>query len=88
MGIEIWGMVFVLGMTALATTITVVIIWQKFETQRAMAALAREEAYQKLAERSVAGLERAADGQQKLVEELSVLRARVDSMEKLLREVQ
>ena len=87
MNAEAWGMIFVLGLLALITVLIVVFIWQVFATSRARASAAREEAYQKLAERSVEAQERTAGEQQKISEDLSDLRARVAAIEKLLREV-
>lgn len=87
MNAEAWGMIFVLGLLALITVLIVVFIWQVFATSRARASAAREEAYQKLAERSVEAQERTDREQQKISEDLSDLRARVAAIEKLLREV-
>lgn len=44
---------FVLGMYTLIT-ILIVVVWQWFATRRARASVAREEAYRKLAEQSIA----------------------------------
>ncbi len=87
MNAEAWGMIFVLGLLALITVLIVVFIWQIFATSRARASAAREEAYQKLADRSVEAQERTAGEQQKISEDLGDLRARVAAIEKLLREV-
>jgi TolA-binding protein len=87
MNAEAWGMLFVLGLLALITVVIVVFIWQIFATSRARASAAREEAYQKLAERAAAAQESAAQEQQKISENLSDLRTKVAAIEKLLREV-
>lgn len=87
MNAEAWGMIFVLGLLTLTTVLLVVFIWQIFATSRARASAAREEAYQKLAERATAAQESTAQEQQKISEDLRDLRTRVAAIEKLLREV-
>ncbi len=76
----ITGIVFVLGVCVLITIIIVVVVWQLFGTWRARASLAREEAYRKL-------VEDTASAQRQIAGDLSDLRARVETIEKLLREV-
>lgn len=77
----VWGMWFAFGIMLLLTVIVTVVIWQLFATRRAHAALARDDAYRKLAER-------ATEAQQKTSEDLSDLRQRVERIEKLLSEVE
>ncbi|MEW6182384.1 MAG: hypothetical protein AB1500_04300 [Bacillota bacterium] len=78
------GMGFVLAILTMLTVLAVVVIWQALKTSRAktrsMAEIARDEAYRKLAEEAVSV-------QRKMAEDLSDLRARIISMEKMLREV-
>jgi len=81
---EFAGMGFVLVILTLFTIVCVVVISQVLKTARAktvsMAEIARDEAYRKLAEEAISA-------QRKIAEDLSDLRTRVASMEKLLREV-
>lgn len=81
------GEFFVLGLFTLITVLIVVVVWQWFATRRARASVAREEAYRKLAEQSIAAQQSTAEEQQKISENLGELRARVSAIEKLLREV-
>ena len=88
MNTDAWGIIFVIALFTLITVLIVVLVWQAFATWRARASVAREEAYQKLAERSTAAQERTAEEQQKISEGLVELRTRVNNIEKLLREVE
>lgn len=78
---QIGGMVFVL---LLLVPLAVVLVWQGFRTWQkrisSKAEIARDEAYRKLAEEAILV-------QTKILEELSDLRVRVASIEKMLREV-
>ncbi len=80
----IGGMGFVLVILSLITILATVVISQGLKTARAktvsMAEIARDEAYRKLAEEAVSV-------QRKIAEDLSDLRTRIVSMEKMLREV-
>lgn len=87
MNTEAWGMIFALVLFALITVLIVVVVWQGFATWRARASVAREEAYRKLAEQSAAAQQRTAEEEQKISEDLGDLRARVATIEKLLRDV-
>jgi len=75
---------FVLVILSLFTIVAVVVISQVLKTARAktisMAEIARDEAYRKLAEEAVSV-------QRKISEDLSDLRTRIASMEKMLREI-
>jgi Tfp pilus assembly protein PilO len=75
------GMWFAFGLMLLITVILVVVIWQLFATRRAHAALARDEAYRKLAEQAV-------ETQQKTAEDLADLRERIERIENVLKEVE
>ena len=77
----VWGMWFAFGLMFLMTVIIVVIIWQLFASRRAHAALTRDDAYQKLAER-------ATEVQQKTSEDLADLRQRMERIEKIISEVE
>ncbi|SFR05199.1 hypothetical protein [Desulfoscipio geothermicus] len=74
-------MAFVLVILTLFTIVAVVVITQALKTARAktksMAEIARDEAYRKLAEEAVSV-------QQKIAEDLSDVRVRIASMEKML----
>jgi len=78
--IPIAGMAFALGVLALVTVIIVVVIVQAFSTRRARAAIAREQAYQEMAEAS-------AKHQQAISSALTDVQTRVVAIEKLMRDV-
>lgn len=77
----IGGMVFVL---VLLVPLAVVLVWQGFKTWQirttSRAEIARDEAYRKLAEEAISL-------QKKIAEDLSDLRIRIASIEKMFREV-
>lgn len=81
MAIELGGMGFVLGVL----TLLVILIGLGLKTWRhrftSVAEIARDEAYRKLAEDAVSA-------QKRIAEDLSDLRARVASLEKMLHDVQ
>ncbi|KAB2953902.1 hypothetical protein F9B85_04650 [Heliorestis acidaminivorans] len=87
----IFGMVFVLVLFSLITTVIVVAITQALKTARAktanMAELARDEAYRKLAEEVVSVQRKMSEDQQKIVKDLSEMKVRINAIEKMLREV-
>lgn len=70
-----------LGSSVLFTAVVVVLIWQAAVTWRARAALAREAQYRQLADRATAA-------QEKTAVELTELRARLDQVEDVLRQVE
>ncbi|MER5354070.1 hypothetical protein ABT093_27505 [Kitasatospora sp. NPDC002551] len=70
-----------LGLFLLVTVVLAVLIWQFGATYRAKAALAREGEYRKLAETAVAV-------QQDTERELSEMRGRLESLERILKEVE
>lgn len=88
----IGGMGFVLVILALITIITVVVVSQALKTQRtktmSMAEIAWDEAYRKLAEEAVSVQRKITGEQQKIVSDLSEMKERIISMEKMLREVE
>ncbi|WP_104371490.1 hypothetical protein [Desulfocucumis palustris] len=79
---QISGMVFAL---VLLVPLAVVLVWQGLRTWQirmtSRAEIARDEAYRKLAEEAISA-------QTKISEDLSDLRFRVASIEKMLREVE
>ncbi|MET8539650.1 hypothetical protein ABZW03_03180 [Kitasatospora sp. NPDC004799] len=70
-----------LGLFVLLTAVLTVVIWQFGATYRAKAVLAREEEYRKLAEAAV-------DAQQRTERQLTEVRGRLESMERILKEVE
>ncbi|EHQ91676.1 hypothetical protein [Desulfosporosinus youngiae] len=89
--IGIGEMGFVLFILTLITIVIVVLISQIFKSLRArassMAEIARDEAYRKLAEESILVQRKMAEGQQTIVNDLSEMKARINAIEKILREV-
>lgn len=79
--------VFLLGGFTVILAAVAFVIWQIFATYRARAAIAREQAYQKLAESSARTQERIAEDLTKATRELEDLRTRMASVERMLREV-
>ncbi|MEL7567801.1 MAG: hypothetical protein AAGU27_23390 [Dehalobacterium sp.] len=82
---EFAGMSFALVILILVTIVAVILIWQLFKSWQikmaSRAEIARDEAYRKLAEEAVSV-------QKKIGEDLSDLRTRIESIEKILREVE
>lgn len=87
----IGGMGFVLFILTLITILAVVIISQVLKTSRAktqgMAEIARDEAYRKLAEESISVQRKMTEDHQKIVNDLSEMKERINAIEKMLREV-
>jgi uncharacterized membrane protein len=91
MGDAGWGIVFVLGMTAFVAVIIVVVLWQIFSVARtkvtAETELARDDAYRTLAREATAAQQAIAEEQRKIARDLTDLRDRMISVEKMMREV-
>ena len=68
--------------------IIIVVVWQVAATMRVKAAAARDEAYQKLAERVAATDESLAESGQVQAKSLAEISARLEAIEKLLRAVE
>ena len=88
-----WGsVIFVMGMTAILAIVAYLVIWQIFKTRQNRystdAALARDQAYRKLAEEIAAAQEQTAEDLATLRRDMADVRQRVASMERLLREVE
>ncbi len=85
------GMGFVLFILTLITIIAVTVISQISKNIRAknasMAEIARDEAYRKLAEEAISVQQKTAKQQEKIVNDLSEIKVRIDAIEKMLREV-
>ncbi|MBP2702759.1 hypothetical protein JOL79_02950 [Microbispora sp. RL4-1S] len=72
--------VLVLGIIIAATVLLIVAIWQVTAAYRARALISREQSFRTLSEESAAAMGRVAD-------ELTELRERVASLERLLKEI-
>lgn len=88
-----WGsVVFVMGMTAILALVAYLVIWQVFKTRQNRystdAALARDEAYRKLAEEISASQEQTSEDLTSLRKDMADIRQRVAAMERMLREVE
>lgn len=70
-----------LGSSTLFTAVVLVVTWQAAVTWRARAGLSREAQYHRLAERATAA-------QETIAAELPRLRARLDEVEEMLRQVE
>jgi len=79
------GMLFSFGVLVLIAALLIVVIWNVFKIARAkivtQSEIAQGENYRKLAEEAVAV-------QKQIAEDLAILKKRVESMEKMLREVE
>jgi hypothetical protein len=67
--------------------IAVVLIWQIFATWRAKVLLAREDAYRRLAERSITAEMETREDLLKMSENLADLQKRMISIERVMREI-
>ncbi|MPZ99136.1 MAG: hypothetical protein GEU80_07325 [Dehalococcoidia bacterium] len=72
---------------AFVTIIAAILIVQVFGTWRARMSVAREEAYRRLAEESVAAQRLAGDGLERTATKLDELEQRTAQLERLLKEV-
>lgn len=86
--IEIHGIWFVVAMSAIAAAVIIVGMRQHFETVRAKASIAREQAYQDLSVRAAEAQENTARQLERLATDTADLRDRVAAIEKMLREVE
>lgn len=91
MGDAGWGIVFVLVLAALIAFIIAIVLWQVFKTQQTKLsnrdAIARDENYRKLAEKSASFHEEIATELQTLRTELTETHHRVRELERILKEV-
>ncbi|GGK19304.1 hypothetical protein GCM10010124_09880 [Pilimelia terevasa] len=83
----VMGIGFGLGFLVLLTIVLVVSIRAFTQTKQASAALARDDAYRRLAEQYDAHLTRAATAERDMRDELAFIRSRVEAVETLLRSV-
>lgn len=86
------GYGFALVILCLVAVAVVVIIFQVFKNSRTKIAtaaeIARDEAYRKLAEEAITVQRKTAEDQQKITRDISEMKERINSIEKMLREVQ
>jgi len=86
------GYGFALVILCLVAVAVVVIILQVFQNSRTKIAtaaeIARDEAYRKLAEEAITVQRITAEDQQKMTRDISEMKERINSIEKMLREVQ
>ncbi|TDB78011.1 hypothetical protein E1264_37085 [Actinomadura sp. KC216] len=68
--------------------VAIVLIWQVFATWRAKVQLAREEAYRKLAERSITTEMETREDLLRISESLADLQKRMTSIERVMREIE
>lgn len=77
-----------LGGIAMVTIIVAVVVWQLLASWRARMSLAREDAYQKLAEESAQMQKTMADDQRRMAEQLDSVNTRLASIERILQQVE
>ncbi len=73
---------------AMVTAITVVVIWQFFVSWRARVSAAREDAYRDLSARFASTQEQLVVDQGRVAADLSEVKARIENVERILREVE
>lgn len=73
---------------AMVTAIAVVVVWQFFASWRARVSAAREEAYRDLSARFADTQEQLVADQGRVAADLSEVKARVENIERILREVE
>lgn len=81
-GILIGGVLFIV-----IGAVAIVLIWQVFATWRAKVQLAREDAYRKLAERSITSEMETREDLLRISESLADLQKRMTSIERVMREI-
>lgn len=91
MGDTGWGITFLLGIIAAGSLIISIAVWQVFRTQQAQAAskvaLSQDGAYRALAEETSVAIRKSAEHQERMSTELTELRARLTTVERLLKDV-
>lgn len=81
-GILIGGVLFIV-----IGAVAIVLIWQVFATWRAKVQLAREDAYRKLAERSITTEMETREDLLRISESLADLQKRMTAIERVMREI-
>jgi hypothetical protein len=91
MGDEGWGIILVLGIVVSVAAIIIVATWQIFAVGRtsvsANAELARDDEYRTLAREATASQQAILEEQRKIARDVADLRERMESVEKMMREV-
>ncbi len=82
------SLAFIVTLTIFVAVIIIVVIIQISTTARARMSVAREDAFHKLAEQSVASDQKITEELQKTSAELAEIRNRLAGIEKILREVE
>ena len=77
-----------IGLFVLLTAVAVTIIWQVATSRRAKAQLARESEYKQLAEAAVTGQRNIERQLAEIGDQVSDLRSRTDSIERVLKDVE
>lgn len=87
-----WGIIFVLGLVIVVGFVLAILIWQIFKTNQtkvtAQIQASGADSYRKLAEQAAESQAQTAERLEKLTEDVSDLRQRVASIEKMLSEVE
>ncbi|RKS78933.1 hypothetical protein BZB76_0371 [Actinomadura pelletieri DSM 43383] len=84
---DAWGILIGAVLFIVIGAVAIVLIWQVFATWRAKAQLAREDAYRKLAERSLATEMETREDLLRISENLADLQKRMASIERVMREI-
>jgi hypothetical protein len=87
MSLETLGIIMGAIVLILATIIIVVLLWRGMEVARTQITADKDKGYVRLAEDSVAFQRRSTDAQEKTREAIEDIRARLTSLEKMLKEV-
>jgi hypothetical protein len=86
-----WGILFLLGIIAAVALIISISVWQVFRTQQTHAAskvaLTHDGAYRALAEETSLAIRKSTEQQERMAAELAELRARLTTVERLLKDV-
>ncbi|RFS87312.1 hypothetical protein D0T12_03495 [Actinomadura spongiicola] len=84
---DAWGILIGAVLFIVIGAVAIVLIWQVFATWRAKVQLAREDAYRKLAERSLRTEMETREDLLRISENLADLQKRMTSIERVMREI-
>lgn len=84
---DAWGILIGMVLFLVIGAVSIVLIWQVFATWRAKVQLAREDAYRKLAERSITTEMETREDLLRISENLADLQKRMTSIERVMREI-
>ncbi|MFI0480211.1 hypothetical protein [Actinomadura sp. 9N215] len=84
---DAWGIIIGGVLFIVVGAVAIVLIWQVFATWRAKVQLAREDAYRKLAERSITTEMETREDLLRISENLADLQKRMTSIERVMREI-